>query len=182
MTSYTSEFVVGSAFVAALGVTAYVVAQLRPNDAVIPTVVEPFKSQVLSLLLCRAFLILLSKLEALALLHAKAWGKQWPQSEGTIDKTEISDESDSVDDEIYNLTDKLHIPPTFTYRYFEEILDLRTALGANIGEKVTDAVLVIREEYEILRKVLEKDREHRSVAVTGHPGIGSYESLFRVEC
>ena len=69
-------------------------------------------------------------------IHAKAWGKQWPQLEDTIYKNEISDETGSVDDhdEVYNLADKLVIPSQFNYWFFKEIRDLKTTLSANTGE------------------------------------------------
>jgi hypothetical protein len=113
-------------------------------------------------------------------LHDKAWGKPWPQFEGIIYKTEISDKTGSVDDdESYGLADKLVIPPQFDYRYFKEIRSLKSALGTDPGRGIED-ILVIRQEYEMLRQVLEdnpKDFE-KSIVVTGHPGIGSYESWF----
>jgi hypothetical protein len=116
--------------------------------------------------------------EAASALHAKAWGKTWPQSKGTISDTEISNETDSVDDdEIYGLADKLAVPSHFNYWYFKEIQSVKSALGAqnNHGE---DDVLVVREEYKMLRLALEDLNDDRSIVVTGHPGIGSYESWF----
>jgi hypothetical protein len=108
--------------------------------------------------------------------HGSLWGKPWPQSEGTI----FDDETGSVDDdEIPGLADKLEVPPLFHYRYFKEIQDLKSALGASPGQEDLEGVLVIREEYEILRRALEDDlKVFRDIAVTGHPGIGSYESWF----
>ena len=123
-----------------------------------------------------------SQQQAASALHAKAWGKPWPHSEGTIYKTEIPDaETGSVDDEIYGLADKLDVPSDFNYRYFKEIQDLKSALGARPGQ---DDVLVVRKEYEMLRRTLEDDLEaFRDIAVTGHPGIGSYEGCFSsLEC
>jgi hypothetical protein len=123
--------------------------------------------------------------QAASAIHAKAWGKQWPQSKDTIYENEISDETGSIDDhdEIYGLADKLVIPSEFNYRFFKEIRGLKVAVGANPGEAVDD-VLVVREEYETLRWALEGDLNYRSIVVTGHPGIGSYESEFssRVKC
>jgi hypothetical protein len=121
--------------------------------------------------------------QAASALHAKAWGKQWPQSVGTISKTEISgDESGSVDDDDddvdHALADKLKVPPDFHYRFFKEIQGLKLALRADPGEDYED-VLVSRGEYETLRQALEVDLKYkRSIVVTGHPGIGSYESWF----
>jgi hypothetical protein len=118
--------------------------------------------------------------QAASALHAKAWGRQWPQSEGTIAKTEISDESGSVDDHNIDgsLADKLVVPLHFNYQYFEEIQSLKSALGAQPDQDEED-VLVVRQEYEILRQALEGDlKDYRSIVVTGHPGIGSYETRF----
>jgi len=159
MTSYTSEIVVGSAIiVAALGVAAYMVVQ--PQHQLSP---EPGPVQ-----------------QAASALHAKAWGKPWPQFEGTIYKTDIFDDgTGSVDDEIPDLADKLNVPSHFNYRYFKGIQRLKNDLGANSDQEDIEGVLVIREEYEMLRRALEGDIEHyRAMAVTGHPGIGSYESWF----
>ena len=115
--------------------------------------------------------------QAASALHAKAWGKPWPQSKGTIHKTDISDaETSSVDDEIYGLADKLRFTADFHYRYFKEIQVLKSALRANPGQ---GNVLVVRKEYEMLRQALEDDlKSIRSIVVTGHPGIGSYETWF----
>jgi hypothetical protein len=109
--------------------------------------------------------------------HAKAWGKQWPQSEGTISKAEIYGDSGSVDDDDdEGLADKLKVPLIFNYRYFKEIWSLKKALGVKPGQDYQD-VLLVRDEYETLRQILEKKRRS-SFVVTGHPGIGSYESWF----
>jgi hypothetical protein len=118
--------------------------------------------------------------QAASALHTRAWGKSWPQSKGTISKTEIFDkEPGSVDHEIYGLTDILDVPSHFNYRYFKEIQNLKIALGTNPGQGDIEDVLVIREEYEKLRWALEDDLKGlRSIVVTGHPGIGSYETWF----
>ena len=118
--------------------------------------------------------------QAASALHTRAWGKPWPHSEGTIYKTDISDaETGSVDDEIYGLADKLRVPPDFHYRYFKEIQVLKSALGVNSGQEDIEDVLVVREEYKMLRQALEDDlKSIRSIVVTGHPGIGSYETWF----
>jgi hypothetical protein len=117
---------------------------------------------------------------AASALHPKAWGKPWPQSKGTISKSgdeEDEDETGSVD----ALADKLEVPSTFDYWYFEEIRSLKSALGANSDQEEED-FLVVREEYELLRQALEglalEGLKKRSFVVTGHPGIGSYESWF----
>ena len=41
---------------------------------------------------------------------------------------------------------------------------------------VMHGALVVHEEYGILLKVLEEVYNLRSMVVTGHPGIGSYET------
>jgi hypothetical protein len=156
MTSYTSEMGSAIAVAVALGVgvgVGYIIARPHASEA------EQLASD----------------------LHTKAWGKPWPQSEGTISKTEIcGDESGSVDDDDVDdgLADKLNVPPDFHYRYFKEIRGLKRALGATPREDLGD-VLVVREEYETLRQALEGDlKSKHSIVVTGHPGIGSYESWF----
>jgi hypothetical protein len=157
MTSYTSE-IMGSAIAVALGVGVGV-------GIAVGYIIAPHASEAQ---------------QAASALHAKAWGKPWPQSKGTISKTEIEisgHESGSVDDDDVDdgLADKLKVPPDFHYRYFKEIWGLKCALGAFPGE----GVLVVREEYEALRRALEDDLKYkRSIVVTGHPGIGSYESWF----
>jgi hypothetical protein len=114
--------------------------------------------------------------QAASALHVKAWGKEWPQSKGTIFKTEMvsGDESGSVDDDDidYGLADKLEVPPHFDYRCFTEIRSLKRSLGARPGQDFEDFLLV-RKEYEMLREALES-LKYSSIVVTGHPGIGSY--------
>jgi len=149
--SYMSEIVIGSTIIAILGAAAYMVFQ------------HDMPGQQMA-----------------SAIHAKAWGKQWPQSEDTIYKDEISDETSSVGnhDEVYFLADKLVISSQFNYRFFKEIRHLKTALGANAGKEVDD-ILVIHDEYKTLCQVLEHDfKDKHSVVVTGHLGIGSYESWF----
>jgi hypothetical protein len=151
MTNHLSDIVLGSAIIAAVSVAGYII-------------VQPSRT---------------SKQRAVSAFHAKAWGKTWPQSKGTISKGEIDSETGSVDDddEIYGLADKLAVPPNFNYWYFKEIQSVKSALGAqhNRGE---EDVLVVREEYKMLRLALEDLKDDRSIVVTGHPGIGSYESWF----
>jgi hypothetical protein len=160
MTSYMPEIVVGSVIGAALGVAACTVVDMRKR-------LDNLRYE-----LATASDLRPTQQEASA-LYAKAWGKQWPQSKGTIDKTEIYDETGSVDDdEIHDLADKLDVPPQFNYRYFKEILSLKHTLGANPGRDFED-ILIVREEYEKLRRALEDDLEgFDSIVVTGHPGTG----------
>ena len=122
--SYTSEIAVGSAIIAVssaivtvLG-AAYMVFQ---RDHERPRVFQREREG--------------PSQQMASAIHANAWGKQWPRSEDTIYKNEISDETGSVDDdddEVYDLADKLVIPSQFNYRFFKEIRGLKTALGAII--------------------------------------------------
>jgi hypothetical protein len=96
---------------------------------------------------------------------------------------EDEDETASIDEEdedetgpVDALSDKLEVPSTFDYLYLEEIRSLKSALGANSGQEEED-FLVVREEYVLLRQALERLKK-RAIVVTGHPGIGSYESWF----
>jgi hypothetical protein len=137
--------------------------------------------------------------QAASALHTKAWGKPWPQYEGTIDKTEIDDDRTNtikddktgpVDDDGTGSVDEkyetrsvydeeLVIPSHFKYRYLKEIQGLKNDLGANTGQEDIEDVLVIHEEYKILHEALEDHlRYFICVVVTGHPGIGSYEGWF----
>ena len=137
--------------------------------------------------------------EALSNLHIKAWGKQWPyKSTCTIVKNEmIQPETDPVneDDLVFKdsaLRDILRIPDEYTYDCFREMHAFTQAFAAPAAVK---NVLVVRKEYEILRKALEekekkqgeeykkKKKGHNDqlgVVVTGQPGIGSYETLDHV--
>ena len=153
MASYTSDIVLGSAIVAVLGVAAYI--SVQPKD-------------------------LISEQRAASVLYAKAWGKQWPDSKGTISKAEIcGDETGFVDEDVGGaLADFLEVDAKFDYRYLEDIRSLQIVLGANPGDTEKD-FLVVRKEYEILRKALEEQsKSSRSILLTGHAGIGSYEPWF----
>jgi len=59
---------------------------------------------------------------------------------------------------------------------------MRSITGALAVRKMVGDVLVIRKEYEILEKELEKAVHNGcpSIVVTGQPGIGSYETLVHV--
>jgi len=120
-----------------------------------------------------------SQLRTASALHAKAWGKPWPQSDGTISGDEMGLVDDEDDDDVDGaFADKLKVPSEFEYRYLEEIRTLKSALGANPGEDEED-FLVVRKEYEILREGLEDESKYnRAIVMTGHPGIGSYETWF----
>jgi hypothetical protein len=184
MTSYKLETAVGFA-IATLGVVAYM--QMERQRALVA-------QQRLYIEQQQALVAQLSQVspiredQAASALHAKAWGKPWPQSEGTISKTEMSgsvdDDDDDENDEYNLLADKLKVPPSFKYRYFKEIQGLKSALGASPGRDFRD-VLVVRDDYKVLHEVLYDRREYGAIVVTGHPGIGSYQSWFsslKVEC
>ena len=126
--------------------------------------------------------------EALSNLHAKTWGKPWPhQSRCTISKSEISnDRTGPVDEDNLDFTDGplrdiLHIPPSYEYDCFKEMQAFTDAFAA---VPILKNSLVVREEYKILRKVLEEEvlKSCRGIVVTGHPGIGSYKTLVHVQC
>ncbi|KIM30456.1 hypothetical protein M408DRAFT_285882 [Serendipita vermifera MAFF 305830] len=179
MTSYTSEIPLSSIMIAilgaALGAAAYMVYRVekqRKRWGEQARRLEEFAQAVAGERQPT------SLQNAASALHADTWGKQWPQSEDTVYKTEIEDKNGSVDDdEIYGLADKFIIPPHFKYRYFTEIRRLKTALYAYPGN-ADDDIIVVREEYETLRRTLENDFEDtRSIVVTGHPGIGSQEHI-----
>lgn len=119
-----------------------------------------------------------------------AWGKPWPhQSEGEINRTEIvgtktknsktntgslSDKTGLDNDEVVSaLADIVDVPSCFKYRCFRQIHDLQAALGV---KPLGDVVLVVRKEYNQLRKILEESPGH--AVVTGHPGVGPYQRWF----
>lgn len=87
----------------------------------------------------------------------------------------IDDESGSIPHD--PLTRKLYIPPIFRYKCFNQMRELKRALGSTTG---TDDVLVVLNEYENLYQALEGDyKDATAIVVTGHPGIGSYQSWFQ---
>ena len=115
-----------------------------------------------------------------SVFYEKAWGKQWPQHERTIYKTDISNEADPADDPADGaLADKLIVPNTFQYRVLSGMREVKELLGA--AQDGGD-ILLIREEYENLYNQLKAMAEADAIiggfAVTGHPGIGSYEYWF----
>jgi hypothetical protein len=179
MTSQLSDIVFGSALLVALGIAGYIFVRPPDNDR-----------EARSLRLERAVEDLMkrnelasdpyaSQLRTASALHAKAWGKPWPQSDGTISGDEMGPVDDEDDDDVDGaFADKLKVPSEFEYRYLEEIRTLKSALGANPGEDEED-FLVVRKEYEILREGLEDESKYnRAIVMTGHPGIGSYETWF----
>ena len=86
------------------------------------------------------------------------------------------------------LCDILRIPDEYTYDCFREMHAFTQVFASRA---IVKNVLVVRKEYEILRKALEemeakKEEEQKrkkgpkdqlGVVVTGQPGIGSYETL-----
>jgi len=133
---------------------------------------------------------------SISAFHTKAWGRPWPhQSKGTIFKTDIDDgKSDSVydeesgspdddkksgsvdDDEVVALADILKVPSKFNYDCFQNIQEVKRALGVDADADEGD-VLVVREEYSLLLKTMERKwkgaKKFPAFVVTGHPGIGS---------
>ena len=170
MASYTSEIVLGSA-VAVLGVAAYYIVSVGTKHAALEARIRQLEKE-------GGEGSATPGQQAASDLHVKAWGKPWPQSKDTISRNEIYAESDSVDNDEVDiaLADKLRVPTHFEYRYFEEIRSLKSALGTSPGRDKEDD-LVVREEYEVLRQALENNGEdERAIVVTGHPGIGSYQT------
>ena len=127
-----------------------------------------------------------------------AWGKPWPRHSGKIHKTEFThdnyagydDYTGSVDDEdalseephvarpVFNHVDRffadiLEVPSVFEYTCFTDIKRLKYGLGLRNAK---DDALVVRGDYDILRKALEEGcLKDKDCVVTGHHGIGSYE-------
>ena len=67
----------------------------------------------------------------------------------------------------------------FNYSYFKGIGIIKTLFGADSGR---EDVLIIREEYSRLHEAMKQSLEDRHItggfALTGQPGIGSYECWF----
>jgi len=70
------------------------------------------------------------------------------------------------------LADILHVPPSFDYDCLKGMQVLEDVFGSN----VVPSTLVIREEYKTLLEALVRDDRQRAFVLTGHPGIGSYET------
>jgi len=104
-----------------------------------------------------------------------AWGKHWPRSKGTICKAEITDgESGPADDDVDQAIADTSLPEELTYWFLTGIRNIKIALKATSDR---DDVLVIRDEYEQLYNLLERQEANsrfRGYVVTGQPGIGSY--------
>ncbi len=107
-----------------------------------------------------------------AALYDLAWGKSWPRHGGILHKAEIGQVN--ADDELYFDGGVDAIPNAFTYDCLEDIGKVTAALWMTPG--FLD-VLVVREEYDRVRKILESI-EHKAFVVTGHPGIGTTCNLF----
>jgi hypothetical protein len=169
MTSHLSDIGLGSAIAIVVGIGTYILVRTQLERAV----EDLIKRNEL------ASDPLISQLRTASALHAKAWGKPWPQSDGTISGDEIGPVDDEDDDDVDGaFADKLKVPSEFEYRSLEEIRTLKSALGANPGEDEED-FLVVHKEYEILREGLEHESKYkRAIVMTGHPGIGSYETWF----
>jgi hypothetical protein len=116
MASYKLETAVGFA-VATLGVITYM--QIERQRALIAQQRQYIEQQHRALVAQISQIFPIREDQAASALHAKAWGKLWPQSKGTISKIEISGESGSVDDDddddddvVEALADKLKVPQT----------------------------------------------------------------------
>jgi len=114
-----------------------------------------------------------------------AWGKQWPQSQGTISRAEITNgesvtdsEPGSADDDVDKALADTSVPEEFTYWFFTGMRDIKRALKATSDQ---DDVLIIRNEYKQLYNLLESQKANtrfRGYVVTGQPGIGSSKCWF----
>ena len=76
------------------------------------------------------------------------------------------------------LRDILLVPDSISYDCFEEMPALTDAFMTTRGWDT----LVVRKEYELLRKAMEEavSQGCLAIVVTGQPGIGSYETFVHV--
>ncbi|KAF8917531.1 hypothetical protein CPB85DRAFT_1214792 [Mucidula mucida] len=132
----------------------------------LPSVAEPLAA------ISRAPQPLASETRSPAVLYDLAWGKSWPRHGGIVHKTEIGQVN--TEDELYFDGGVDAIPNALTYDCLEDIGKVTAALWMTPG--FLD-VLVVREEYDRVRKILESI-EHKAFVVTGHPGIGTTTFLF----
>jgi hypothetical protein len=129
--------------------------------------------------------------------YQKAWGKPWPhQSQGFISKTDIvpagngtpkgtalddNDDfgqlNDNMDNTYGGIPDDLDIPDKFEYLCLQEMEAVAKTL--DLGVAIIDT-LVVRDEYELLRKTIETGylQNVHAIVVMGHQGIGSSCGLF----
>jgi len=101
---------------------------------------------------------------------------------GLVDDHDALPEGPHVARSVFNrvdssLPDMSQVPSAsvFEYKCLTDIKKLRHNLGYSHAD--SDA-LVVRRDYELLRKAMEEGhlKGIRAFVVTGHPGIGSYES------
>jgi len=126
-----------------------------------------------------------------------AWGEPWPHHFGEIDMTKITHDNNAafkdfaglVDGHnaqseephlarpVFNRVDSVlaDVRPAFQYKCLTNIVQLKECLGLT-GAK--DEVLVVLRDYELLREAMQRGISigTRGFVLTGHPGIGSYDS------
>jgi hypothetical protein len=130
--------------------------------------------------------------EDLTRLHAKAWGNPWPRHTGTILRAELVSTAQSINEgsmdldqdnrpvkDIYGGGFPIEIPDQLEYVCLDKILEVTRAL--KWISRARD-VLVIRSEYEMLRRAIEnippRETGAQGVVVTGQPGTGVSSSRF----
>ncbi|KAJ7229177.1 hypothetical protein GGX14DRAFT_344985, partial [Mycena pura] len=123
----------------------------------------------------------------LAAFYKKAY--TWPSRPGEISITDIKDTDEAVAiDFADDGPDPQGTPVNLTYTVYYGILEVLDALY--MPQQSTGEVLVVRDEYLLLRTNLEerfaKKPRYWAVVVTGHPGIGKtmfliYLLLYRLE-
>ena len=103
--------------------------------------------------------------EALSALYEKAWKKEWPFDEKTLQP-----ESEGTGAEHKNITDR------FAYQCVRDVHEVARAIGA--PPPLYGPVVVCREYEVLLRELMvgELKDERQSVVVAGHPGIGASSS------
>ena len=102
-----------------------------------------------------------------------AWGNPWPRHVGKVsragdDLPMLSDDDDGVD--------APRPPSELEYVCLHNIKAVVEACGGS-AESVQD-VLVVRQDYELLREMMEEGhlKASNSMVVAGQPGIGAYTS------